>query len=105
MSKLIVTTRAGETRTLEASLGLSVMEVVRDSGIDALLALCGGACSCATCHVYLAPEYREAVPPMSSDEDGLLSGSGHRNEHSRLSCQIRMTESLSGLRVTVAPED
>lgn len=105
MTKLVVTTRRGETHTLDTSIGSSVMETIRDSGIDGILALCGGACSCATCHVYVAPEYSEAVTPMSQDEHDLLEGSSHRNERSRLSCQIRMNESLSGLHVTIAPED
>ena len=105
MTKLVVTTRRGETHTLDAPIGLSVMEIIRDSGVDGILALCGGACSCATCHVYVAPEYAEAVTPISQDERDLLEGSEHRNKSSRLSCQIRMNGNLSGLHVTVAPED
>ena len=103
--KLVVTTRAGETHSLDAPIGLSVMEVIRDSGVDGMLALCGGACSCATCHVYLDSNFEKIAPPISEDESGILEGSSHRNDRSRLSCQIRMNESLSGLRVTIAPED
>ena len=105
MAKLIVTTRKGETHTLEAPTGSSVMEVIRDSSISDILALCGGACSCATCHVHVASEFAGILPPMSADENGLLEGSDHRDARSRLSCQIRMTESLSGLSVTIAKED
>jgi 2Fe-2S ferredoxin len=105
MAKLIVTTRKGETHTLEAPTGSSVMEVIRDSSISDILALCGGACACATCHVHIATEFTGILPPMSADEDGLLEGSSHRDARSRLSCQIRMTDSLSGLRVTIAEED
>ena len=105
MSELIVTTRDGETRTLKATLGVSVMEVIRDGGVDEMLALCGGVCSCATCHVHVDPEFAGQLPPMSEDESDLLDSSSHRNERSRLSCQIRMNDSLSGLRVTVAEED
>lgn len=105
MAKLIVTTREGETHTLEAPTGSSVMEVIRDSRINDILALCGGACSCATCHVHVATEFAGILPPMSEDENGLLEGSAHRDGRSRLSCQIRMTDSLSGLRVTIAKED
>jgi len=105
MAKLIVTTRKGETHTLEAPTGSSVMEVIRDSSISDILALCGGACACATCHVHIATEFAGILPPMSADEDGLLEGSSHRDTRSRLSCQIRMTDSLSGLRVTIAEED
>ncbi|HWI87577.1 MAG TPA: 2Fe-2S iron-sulfur cluster-binding protein, partial [Sphingomonas sp.] len=55
MPKLIVVTREGEQREIEGEAGLSVMEVIRDAGIDELLALCGGCCSCATCHVHVDP--------------------------------------------------
>lgn len=105
MPQLIVTTREGETRTLEAPAGLSVMEVIRDGGVDELLALCGGVCSCATCHVHIDPEFAGAVSPITEDESDLLDSSSHRNATSRLSCQIRMNDALSGLRVTIAAED
>lgn len=105
MSELIVTTREGETRTLKAALGMSVMEVIRDGGVDELLALCGGVCSCATCHVHVDPEFAGKLPPIGEDESDLLDSSSHRNERSRLACQIRMNDGLSGLRVTIAQED
>jgi len=105
MSELIVTTREGETHLVSAVAGASVMEVIRDAGIDELLALCGGACSCATCHVHVDREFAALLPPVTEDENSLLDGSNHRNERSRLSCQIRMTDNLSGLRVTIAKED
>jgi 2Fe-2S ferredoxin len=105
MPQLIVTTRDGETKTLDAPAGLSVMEVIRDGGVDELLALCGGVCSCATCHVHVDPEFAGAAPQISEDESDLLDSSSHRNATSRLSCQIRMNDALSGLRVTIAAED
>lgn len=105
MPQLIVTTREGETRTLEAPTGLSVMETIRDGGIDELLALCGGVCSCATCHVHVDPAFADRLPPMSEDENDLLDAASDRNERSRLSCQIRMNDSLAGLRVTIAQAD
>jgi 2Fe-2S ferredoxin len=105
MPQLIVTTREGETETLEGAPGLSVMEVIRDAGIDELLALCGGVCSCATCHVHVDVEFAERLPAMSEDENDLLDGSDHRNARSRLSCQVRLTDELTGLRVTIAAED
>jgi ferredoxin, 2Fe-2S len=105
MPKLIVTKRDGETRTLDAELGVSAMEAIRDSGINDIVALCGGVCSCATCHVHVDPEFAQRLPPLSEDEDALLEGSQWRDERSRLSCQIRMSDSLSGLRVTIAQED
>jgi len=93
------------TSTVDAAAGMSVMEAMRDAGIDEVLALCGGACSCATCHVHVDREFAALLPPMSEDEDGLLQGASDRNDYSRLSCQIRMSDELSGLRVTVAKED
>ncbi|ARS26862.1 2Fe-2S iron-sulfur cluster-binding protein [Sphingomonas sp. KC8] len=105
MAELIVVTRDGEEQTLAAAEGLSIMEVTRDGGIDELLALCGGCCSCATCHVYVDPGFADRLPPMSADENDLLDGSDHRNANSRLCCQIVMSEALSGLRVVIAPED
>lgn len=105
MPKLIVTTREGETSEIDADDGLSVMEVIRDNGIDELLALCGGCCSCATCHIHVDPAFADKLPAMSEDEDDLLESSDHRNENSRLSCQIPFTGDLDGLKVTIAPED
>ena len=105
MATLIVTTRDDEETELSGEPGLSVMEVIRNAGIDELMALCGGCCSCATCHVYVDAAFIGALPEMSSDEDDLLDGSSHRTAGSRLSCQIPFGMALDGLRVTIAPED
>jgi len=105
MPVISVTTRSGDTHELDAEPGLSVMEVIRDAGFDELLALCGGCCSCATCHVKVDPAFAEALPTMSQDEDDLLDSSSHRDPSSRLSCQLIVTEALAGLRVTIAAED
>jgi 2Fe-2S ferredoxin len=105
MQHLTVTTRDGDTRTIEAAPGVSIMEAIRDGGLDELLALCGGGCACATCHVYVEPESATRLPPISEDESELLEASAHRTDQSRLACQIRMNDGLSGLRVTIAPED
>ena len=105
MPKLIVVTRSGEERAVEADAGLTVMEAIRDNGFDELLALCGGCCSCATCHVHVDPAFADQLPPLSEDEDDLLESSSHRSETSRLSCQIPFTEALDGLKVRIAEED
>lgn len=105
MPQLIVVNREGEESTVEAAEGLSVMEAIRDNGFDELLALCGGCCSCATCHVYVDPAFADKLPAMSEDEDDLLDSSDHRNATSRLSCQLPLGADLDGLRVTIAPED
>ena len=105
MPKLLVTDRAGVESEIAATAGLSVMENIRDTGFDELLALCGGCCSCATCHVHVDPAFTDMLEPMSEDENDLLDSSDHRNELSRLSCQMQMTEALNGLKVTLAEED
>ena len=105
MPKLIVVNRAGQETEVNADVGLSVMEAIRDNGFDELLALCGGCCSCATCHVHIDPAFKDLLPPMSEDENDLLDGSDHRNERSRLSCQIQFSEALDGIKVIIAEED
>ena len=105
MPKLIVVKRDGEEQEIMGEAGLSVMEVIRDAGIDEVLALCGGCCSCATCHVHVDPEFAAKLPPMSEDENDLLDSSETRDANSRLSCQIPFSDALDGLRVTIAEED
>jgi 2Fe-2S ferredoxin len=105
VGKLIVVTREGAEQELDAESGLSVMEIIRDGGVDELLALCGGCCSCATCHVYIDPAFADQIPAMSEDENDLLDSSDHRNERSRLSCQVSFSAALDGMKVTIAPED
>ena len=105
MPTLTVVTREGEERQLEAEVGLSMMEVIRDGGIDELLALCGGCCSCATCHVHVDEQYFDKLPPLGPDEDDLLESTSDRDARSRLSCQIPFTAALDGIRVFIAAED
>jgi ferredoxin, 2Fe-2S len=105
MPKLIVVNRSGEESTIDVASGITVMEAIRDGGFDELLALCGGCCSCATCHVYVDPAFADKLPAMSEDESDLLDSSDHRNETSRLSCQLPLTDALDGLRVTITEED
>ena len=105
MPKLIVVNRSGEERAVEAETGLTVMEAIRDNGFDELLAMCGGCCSCATCHVHVDPAFFDKLPPISMDEDDLLDSSDDRDEFSRLSCQIPFTPDLDGLKVRIAEED
>ena len=105
MPKLIVTTRSGETSTVDVGDGLTVMEAIRDNGFDELLALCGGCCSCATCHVHVDPEFFDKLAPMSEDENDLLDSSSDRDRWSRLGCQIPFAADLDGLKVRIAAED
>ena len=105
MPKLTVINRAGEESTIDADTGLSVMEAIRDNGFDELLALCGGCCSCATCHVHVEAGDAAALPAMSEDENDLLDSTSDRDDTSRLSCQIPFSDALDRLRVRIAAED
>jgi len=105
MPKLLVVARDGTEHVIEGKTGLSVMEVIRERGIDELLALCGGCCSCATCHVHVDPSYVDRLSAMDEDENDLLDSSPHRDPTSRLSCQILLDECFDGLRIRIAAED
>ena len=105
MPTVFVTTRDGRSRAVEGQADRSVMEIIRENGFDELLALCGGCCSCATCHVYVDDAFLGALPPMADDENDLLDSLEHRSPASRLSCQIQMNQALDGLLVTIAPEE
>lgn len=105
MTQIKVVKRDGSETEFEASEGLSLMEALRDQGFDELLALCGGCCSCATCHVHIDDETLAKLAAISADEDDLLDSSEHRNTNSRLSCQIPVTDALAGAVITIAQED
>ena len=100
-----VVDRGGRSHVLAGQPGRSLMETIRDGGLDDILALCGGCASCATCHVYVAPDWGGRVGDPVGDEDDLLESSEYRRAGSRLSCQILVTPVLDGLHVTIAPED
>jgi len=93
----------GTTHRLEALDGWRVMEVIRDWGLP-IKAECGGACACATCHVWVAEEWLSKLVPPSDEELEMLDGAFNVDERSRLCCQIIMTKELDGLEVELAPE-
>jgi 2Fe-2S ferredoxin len=78
------------------------MEAAVDNDVDGVVAECGGACACATCHVYVDPEWQERLPAIEAMEDAMLDAVMDRQPGSRLSCQIELTAELDGLRVRVA---
>lgn len=104
MTNLFVTTRDGATHAVPAQTGISLMELIRDAGIDDLSALCGGSCSCATCHIYVEAERLDSLPKLSDVENDLLDGSEHRTPSSRLGCQVIFKPEMDGLKVQCAPE-
>jgi len=103
MPKLLVETLTGEDREIEGQDGQVMMEVIRDNGVDDLQALCGGCCSCGTCHVWIDSAFLDRLPEMGSQENDMLDCSEYRKENSRLSCQLKLTDEIDGIRVTVAP--
>jgi 2Fe-2S ferredoxin len=105
MVAINVTDRSGKVHTLQVAPGGGLMEVLRDDNFG-IEAICGGCCSCATCHVFISPKWAAKLPARSVDENDLLVASeSYRAEESRLSCQIHIPADLDGLEVTVAPAD
>ena len=106
MPTITVVNRQGEETTITGKVGRSLMEALKEGGVDEVLAMCGGCGSCMTCHVFADPSFADRLPPQGDDEYDLLSCSQFYDAaSSRLACQIPVTEALDGLRVTVAPED
>ncbi len=98
-----VTDREGASHSLEGLAGWRVMEVIRDHGLP-IKAECGGACACATCHVYVDDDWADKLIPASDEEINMLDLAFDVEPNSRLSCQILLDESLDGLHVTLAPD-
>ena len=101
--KIHAVDRQGKEYTLEGREGWSVMEILRDGGLD-IAAECGGACACATCHVYVDDGWYEKLPPRSEGETDMLDMALAVEANSRLSCQITCAPELDGIKVTIAPE-
>jgi 2Fe-2S ferredoxin len=91
---------SGASRAVEAQEGSTLMETALRNSIPGIEAECGGACACATCHVYVAPEWMELVGAPSQMEEDMLDFAADVRPSSRLSCQIRVAEALDGLVVT-----
>ena len=104
MTLMRVVDRDGIEHEVEAKTGLKVMENLRELDYG-VAAICGGMCSCATCHIYIDPEWESRLPAPMSDERELLVELAHHQSNSRLSCQVEVTPSLEGLRVTIAPDE
>jgi len=104
MPLLRVVDRDGVEHEVEAKSGFKVMETLRELDYG-VAAICGGMCSCATCHVYVDPEWQDKLAPPMSDERELISELAHHEQNSRLSCQLEFSDALAGLRVTIAPDE
>ena len=104
MARMIVVDRDGKEHEIEAKPGLKVMEILRELDYG-VAAICGGLCSCATCHVYVDESWAGRLPKPQSDELELLKElPDYRDATSRLSCQVDFTEALSGIKVSIAPD-
>ena len=90
---------AGEERAVQGSPGESLMTAAVNHRVSGILAECGGFCACATCHVYVPPEWMAKLPAADSNEEGMLTGTIDPTQESRLACQITLTEELDGLTV------
>ena len=101
MPLIVFIDRGGARREVRAPDGVTVMEVARQQGIDGIVAQCGGACACATCHVYVAAQWLGKLEPREDMEEGMLESAWEPRANSRLSCQIHVTAALDGLEVTV----
>jgi ferredoxin, 2Fe-2S len=99
MPKITYVDHDGTERVIEAKVGSTVMETAIENGVPGIVAECGGACACATCHVHVAPEWMDRVGKPETMEEDMLDFAFDVRPTSRLSCQIRVTEALDGLIV------
>ena len=93
----------GSRRVVDAPLGITLMEAAVQNGVQGILALCGGACACGTCHVYVDAAWLPRLGAREEMEEAMLECAWEPRDNSRLSCQIHVTADLEGLEVTVPP--
>ncbi len=105
MPKIIYIDTDGSRKEVDVKVGYTVMEGAMDNGVDGIVAECGGACACATCHSYIDPAWLEKLPEMDDMEDSMLDVAYERKDNSRLTCQIEVTNELDGLVVHVAENE
>jgi ferredoxin, 2Fe-2S len=101
MPRIVFFEPDGTRRDINASLGITLMETALSHGVHGIVAQCGGACACATCHVYVAPAWFDKLPPREEMEEGMLECAWQPRANSRLSCQINVTSDMDGLELTV----
>jgi 2Fe-2S ferredoxin len=104
MPKVTYVQPNGQPKVVDVKPGTTVMEAAVDNDVAGIVAECGGACSCATCHVYVDPAWLDKLPAPDAQEDGMLDCVLDRRANSRLSCQIVVKNELDGLLVRVADE-
>lgn len=105
MAALIVVDRDGVEHSIEAREGVTLMETLREVEWG-VAAICGGMCSCATCHIFVDEAWMRRLPSPQPDEKELLQElAGYQAERSRLSCQVTFEKGLDGLRITIAEDE
>lgn len=105
MPKITFIGSDGSSVDVDARNGHTLMEAAVDNGIVGMVAECGGACACATCHSYIDEEWLERLPAMDDMEDAMLDAAAERRPNSRLSCQLEVNDAMDGLTVTVADNE
>jgi ferredoxin, 2Fe-2S len=101
MPKIVFIEPGGNRREIDAPLGVTLMEAARQHGVQGVIAQCGGACACSTCHVYVDPAWLPRIGAREEMEEGMLENAWEPRANSRLSCQIHITPEMDGLQVTV----
>ena len=105
MPKISFLNASGNVEEVDAKAGLTLMEVAVDNNVAGIVAECGGACACATCHAYIDEAWLDKLPAMDDMEDAMLDSALDRRPNSRLSCQIEISDDLDGLALTVADNE
>lgn len=104
MPRVVFIQPSGDSRTVDVPAGASLMTAAVKHGVEGIIGECGGVCMCATCHVYVSEPFVDKLPPIRDTEEAVLDvTNAERLPSSRLSCQIKMTEELDGLTVTIPP--
>jgi len=104
MPRVVFIQPTGDSQTVDVASGTSLMTAAVKHGVEGIIGECGGVCMCATCHVYVREAFLDKLPPIKDTEEAVLEvTNAERLPNSRLSCQIKMTEELDGLTVTVPP--
>jgi 2Fe-2S ferredoxin len=104
MAELLIVDREGQEHRVTGRTGVSVMETLRELDYG-VAAICGGMCSCATCHVWVDAEWVARLPARQGDEQELLQELTSFKAESRLSCQLQFSDALDGLKVAIAPDE
>ena len=103
MGAIFVKDREGKSHKLRADAGSTIMEIIRDAGLE-IEAACGGCCACATCHVYVDENWHNKLKSRDEDEESMLDQAFYVTNASRLSCQLEFEDKIDGIKLTLAPE-